>query len=228
MKTSRACIRVEVWNNKFFIKQIKTGDLKMIYGYARVSTKGQAKDGNGLDVQKAALEAAGAEEIYEEAFTGTKKDRPVLNKLLDELQQGDTFVVTKLDRIARSASQGADLVKGLLEKGVTVRILNMGILDDTPAGKLVTTVMFAFAEFERDMIVERTQEGKAIARMNPNFQEGRPRKFSPVQIQHALSLLEDYSYKQVEAMTGISIPTLSRARQRQRTEMCLYCKTDLI
>jgi DNA invertase Pin-like site-specific DNA recombinase len=79
--------------------------------------------------------------------------------------------------------------------------------------------MFAFAEFERDMIVERTQEGKAIARMNPNFREGRPRKFSPVQIQHALSLLEDYSYKQVEAMTGISVPTLSRARQRQRKEM---------
>ena len=193
----------------------------MIYGYARVSTKGQAKDGNGLDVQKAALEAAGAEDIYEEAFTGTKKDRPVLNKLLDELQQGDTLVVTKLDRIARSASQGAELVKGLLEKGVTVRILNMGILDDTPAGKLVTTVMFAFAEFERDMIVERTQEGKAIARMNPNFREGRPRKFSPVQIQHALSLLEDFSYKQVEAMTGISVPALSRARRQQRKELSL-------
>ena len=191
----------------------------MIYGYARVSTKGQAKDGNGLDVQKAALEAAGAEEIYEEAFTGTKKDRPVLNKLLNELQQGDTLVVTKLDRIARSASQGAELVKGLLEKGVTVRILNMGILDDTPAGKLVTTVMFAFAEFERDMIVERTQEGKAVARMNPNFREGRPRKFSPVQIQHALSLLDDYSYKQVEAMTGISVPTLSRARRQQRIDI---------
>ena len=193
----------------------------MIYGYARVSTKGQAKDGNGLDVQKAALEAAGAEEIYEEAFTGTKKDRPVLNKLLNELQQGDTLVVTKLDRIARSASQGAELVKGLLKKGVTVRILNMGILDDTPAGKLVTTVMFAFAEFERDMIVERTQEGKAVARMNPNFREGRPRKFSPIQIQHALSLLEDYSYKQVESMTGISVPTLSRAKREQLKELSL-------
>jgi DNA invertase Pin-like site-specific DNA recombinase len=78
--------------------------------------------------------------------------------------------------------------------------------------------MFAFAEFERDMIVERTQEGKAIARMNPNFREGRPRKFSPIQIQHALSLLEDFSYKQVEDMTGISVPTLSRARRRQRQE----------
>jgi DNA invertase Pin-like site-specific DNA recombinase len=95
----------------------------------------------------------------------------------------------------------------------------MGILDDTPAGKLVTTVMFAFAEFERDMIVERTQEGKAVARMNPNFREGHPRKFSPIQIQHALSLLGDYSYKQVEAMTGISVPTLARARRKQHQEM---------
>jgi DNA invertase Pin-like site-specific DNA recombinase len=97
----------------------------------------------------------------------------------------------------------------------------MGILDDTPAGKLVTTVMFAFAEFERDMTVERTQEGKAIARLNPNFREGRPRKFSPIQIQHALSLLDDYSYKQVEDMTGISVPTLSRAKRQQRNELSL-------
>ena len=125
----------------------------MIYGYARVSTKGQAKDGNGLDVQRAALKAAGAEEIYEEAFTGTKKDRPELNRLLEDLQSGDTLVVTKLDWIARSASQGAELVQKLLAKNVTVRILNMGVIDGTPAGKLITTVMFAFAEFERDMIV---------------------------------------------------------------------------
>ena len=125
----------------------------MIYGYARVSTKGQAKDGNGLDVQRAALKAAGAEEIYEEAFTGPKKDRPELNRLLEDLQSGDTLVVTKLDWIARSASQGAELVQKLLAKNVTVRILNMGVIDGTPAGKLITTVMFAFAEFERDMIV---------------------------------------------------------------------------
>lgn len=93
----------------------------MIYGYARVSTKGQAKDGNGLDVQRAALKAAGADEIYEEAFIGTKKDRPELNRLLENLQSGDTLVVTKLDRIARSASQGAELVQKLLKKNVTVR-----------------------------------------------------------------------------------------------------------
>lgn len=188
----------------------------MIYGYARVSTKSQARDGNGLDVQKAALRAAGAETIYEESFTGTKKDRPELTRLLGELQSGDTLVVTKLDRIARSASQGADLIKGLLDKGITVRILNMGVLDATPSGKLITMVMLAFAEFERDLIVERTQEGKAIAKTDPAFREGRPKKYTQIQLQHAMSLLDSHSYKQVEAMTGISVPTLARERRRQK------------
>ena len=194
----------------------------MVYGYARVSTKGQARDGNGLDVQRSALEAAGAEVIYEEAFTGTKNDRPELNRLLDDLQSGDTLVVTKLDRIARSASQGAELVKKLLDRGITVRILNMGILDSSPAGKLVTTVMFAFAEFERDMIVERTREGKDVARVDPNYREGRPRKYSAVQLHHAMDLLNDHSYKQVEAMTGISVPTLAREKRRQKLIAARY------
>lgn len=191
----------------------------MIYGYARVSTKGQARDGNGLDVQRAALKAAGAEVIFEEAITGTMKDRPELTELLHVLKSGDTLVVTKLDRIARSASKGAELVKGLLDKGVTVRILNMGLLDSTPAGKLIMNVMFAFAEFERDMIVERTQEGKALAKTDPDFREGRPKKYSRIQICHALELLDKHSYKQVSEMTGISISTLARAK-RQNTPSC--------
>lgn len=74
--------------------------------------------------------------------------------------------------------------------------------------------MLAFAEFERDMIVERTQEGKAIANQNPDFKEGRPKKFSKVQIKHALDLLNEYSYKQVEQMTGISKSTLIRAKRK--------------
>ena len=75
--------------------------------------------------------------------------------------------------------------------------------------------MLAFAEFERDMIVERTQEGKAIAKLNPDFKEGRPKKFSKVQINHALDLLSEYSYKQVEQMTGISKSTLIRAKKER-------------
>ena len=89
-------------------------------------------------------------------------------------------------------------------------------MDNTPTGKLIRSVMLAFAEFERDMIVERTQEGKAIAKLNPEFQEGRPKKFSRTQINHALSLLSNYSYKQVEQMTGISKSTLIRAKRREK------------
>lgn len=187
----------------------------MIYGYARVSTKGQAKDGNSLEVQERLLREAGAEVIYSDAFTGTKTDRPELNKLLAELKADDKIIVTKLDRMARTTTQGIELVNELLERGVIVHILNMGLMDNTPTGKLIRTIFLGFAEFERDMIVERTQEGKAIAKQKPDFREGRPKTYCKQQITHALELLESHSYKQVEAMTGISKSTLIRAKKAQ-------------
>lgn len=185
----------------------------MVYGYARVSTKGQAKDGNSLEGQETELREAGAEIIFSDAFTGTKAHRPELDKLLSQIQEGDKLIVTKLDRIARSVTQGIELVNALIEKGVIVHILNMGIMDNTPTGKLIRTIMLAFAEFERDMIVERTQEGKAIAKQKPDYKEGRPKKFGRKQIELALSLLEENSYKQVEEQTGISKSTLFRAKK---------------
>ena len=185
----------------------------MIYGYARVSTKGQAKDGNSLEAQEKLLKENGAEIIYTDAFTGTKAHRPELDKLLKELKAGDKLIVTKLDRIARSATQGIELVQSLLEQGILVHVLNMGLMDNTPTGKLIRSVLLAFAEFERDMIVERTQEGKAIAKQKSGFKEGRPKKYGKAQIQHALELLKDHSYKQVEEMTGISKSTLIRAKK---------------
>ena len=103
----------------------------------------------------------------------------------------------------------------LLDKGIVVHVLNMGLMDNTPTGKLIRNIMLAFSEFERDMIVERTSEGKAIAKMNPDFREGRPKKFSITQINHALSLLENHSYRQVEQMTGISKSTLIRKKKTE-------------
>ena len=185
----------------------------MIYGYARVSTKGQAKDGNSLEAQENALRSAGAIEIYSDAFTGTKSHRPELDKLMVVMKSGDTLVVTKLDRIARSATQGIELIQSLLDKGVVVHVLNMGLMDNTPTGKLIRNIMLAFAEFERDMIVERTQEDKAIAKQNPEIREGRPKKYSKAQINHAICLLEKYSYKEVSEMTGISKSTLIRYKK---------------
>lgn len=187
----------------------------MVYGYARVSTKTQAKDGNSLEAQEKALRDAGATEIYKDAFTGTTTERPEFDKLRAVLKAGDTLVVTKLDRVARSAVDGSKFVQELLDEGISVNVLNMGKMDDTPTGKLICTIMFAFAEFERDMIVERTQEGRAIARKHPGFHEGRPKKYTKAQIEHALGMLGEYSYTQVVAMTGISKATLAREKAKQ-------------
>ncbi len=183
-----------------------------VYGYARVSTNAQAKDGNSLEAQEEALKAAGAVKVYSDAYTGTKSDRPELNRLLDMLQEGDTLAVTKLDRIARNLMQGIDLINGLNMKGVKVHVLNMGLMDDTPTGRLIRNIMLSFAEFERDTIMERTREGKNIARSKEGYREGRPKKFTPEQVSHAVSLLEDHSYSQVVSMTGISRATLVRAK----------------
>jgi len=182
----------------------------MKYGYARVSTLHQ-----DLQAQLQALEKEGCEIIYKDKFTGTKKERPEFQKLLEVLKEGDTLVVTKLDRLARSTLDGISTVKELFERGVKVHVLNMGLVEDTPTGRLILNVMLAFAEFDRDMIIERTQEGKEIAKQNPDFREGRPRKYSKKQIAHALKLLETNSYKQVEEMTGISKSTLIRAKREK-------------
>ena len=186
----------------------------MILGYARVSTRGQARDGNSLEYQEELLRAAGAEKIYVDTYTGKVTERPELDKMMEELQAGDTFVVTKLDRVARSVSAGNELIDNLCNKGIKVNILNMGIIDDTPTGKLLRTVMLAFAEFEREMIVQRTQEGKAIARKKPGYREGRPKKYNKKQIEHAMELLKSHSYSQVAEMTGISSSTLYREKKR--------------
>ncbi|KON88874.1 resolvase [Sporosarcina globispora] len=180
----------------------------MKYGYARVSTVSQ-----DLESQLQALEKEGCEKVYSEKFTGTKADRPKFKELLGILQEGDTLVVTKLDRFARSTVDAIQTVKVLFEKGVKVHILNMGLVENSPTGKLVFNVMSAFAEFERDMIVERTQEGKAIAKQRDDFREGRPNKYTKKQLEHAVGLLETHSYKQVEEKTGISKSTLIRAKK---------------
>ena len=167
--------------------------MKKKKGYGRVSTKGQQRDGNSLEDQRSKLEDAGCDEIILEAYTGTKMDRPKFTKLLAELEPGDTLVVTKLDRFARTASEGSALVKELLERGVAVHILNMGLIENTPTGRLILNVLLSFAEFERDMIVERTSEGKALAKAtNPDYKEGRK----------ALEIPEDFEWYKLAVGTG--------------------------
>ena len=188
----------------------------MIFGYARVSTNFQARDGNSLEAQINFLKEAGAEKIFSDIFSGSKNSRPELDKLLKIIQSGDKLIITKLDRIARSVIHGIQLIENFSNKGVIIDVLNMGIIDSSPTGKLIRNIMLSFAEFERDLIMQRTIEGKIVARQNPDFRDGRPKKFSSTQINHALELLKTHSYKQVSAMTGISTTTLIRARAVQK------------
>ena len=195
------------------------GEMVMKYGYARVSTRGQATHGNSLEEQVSRLKEEGCETIVEEQYTGTTTNRPKFSKMIDELKQGDTIVVTKLDRFARSAAEGSKVIKELQGRGVKVHVLNMGLIDDSNVGHLIANILFSFAEFERDMIVERTQEGKARARTKAGFHEGRPKKFSKERIDNAIGLLlQGNSYKSVSDMTGISTATLTRAMRSYKAE----------
>lgn len=188
----------------------------MTFGYARVSTIGQSRDGNSLLDQRQQLVQYGCDEIIEESCSGKNMDRPKLKLLLERISPGDTLVVTKLDRFARTVVDGVQTITELLSQGVTVHILNMGRIDNTLTGRLILTVMLAFAEFERGMIIERTQAGKQAAKQDPSFRDGRPPKFGREQIRHALDLLDSgKTYRQVEAMTGISKSTLIRSRHRR-------------
>jgi DNA invertase Pin-like site-specific DNA recombinase len=185
------------------------------YGYARVSTKLQATDGNSLETQETQLRNAGADKIYADVFTGVKTDRPELDRLLAELVPGDTLIVTKLDRIARSLEEGLKLIQDLRGQDIAIHVLNMGLINDTPTGDLIVHIMLAFAEFERKLIIERTQEGRAIARLKPGYRDGRKKKYSQRQMDHAMELLKTYSYRQVESLTGISKSTLIRYKKER-------------
>lgn len=193
----------------------------MIYGYARVSTRKQLK-GNSISEQIDTLINNGCEKVIEEIYTGTKVDRAKFNELLSELKTGDTLMVTKLDRFARSALEGSRIVQELIDRDVRVNILNIGIMDNTPSSKLIRHIFFAFAEFERDMIVERTQEGRAIAKTKVGYKEGRPIKYTKKQMDHGLSLLSinggTHSYTEVAEITGISKSTLIRAVRTSRSK----------
>ena len=189
-----------------------------IYGYLRVSTRSQETNGNGLQAQREAVVSYGADPdlIFQDVFTGVKCDRPELNKLLETLKQNDILIVSKLDRIARSVTEGVAVIEKLVKKGVTINILNMGIFDNRPANRLQLHIMLAMAEFERELIKERLQEGKTIARQNVDYKEGRPPKWTLKQYNHAMKLLKQHSYKEVAEITGIPIPTLKVERRRRK------------
>ena len=184
-------------------------------GYIRVSTKKQGQ-GTSLADQRAVLQAEGCQVIYEDVYTGASMDRPEFDRLCSEVQAGDTVVVCKLDRIARTETEAYNLVVGWVRSGVRVPVLNLGLIEDTDIGRLILHIMLAFAEFERDLIVSRCQGGRAYKRAtDPDYREGRKPGYSKAQLDHAVDLLHDHSFTEVAAMTGISRSTVTReARKR--------------
>lgn len=195
--------------------------MSKIIGYCRVSTKGQV-DGNSLEEQSTKiLERYSNAEIIEESYSGAK-ERSVFNKVLEELNYGDTLVVTKLDRFCRTTKEGLQYIDLLMDKGIKIHILNMGLIEDTPMGRLIVTNLLAFAEFERAMIIERTQSGKAIAKTKDGFKEGRPKSYTKEQLDNALSMLTinggKHSYSEVARLLGISKSTLIRENNKRKSE----------
>lgn len=189
----------------------------MVYGYIRVSSRSQFDNNSFEEQEQKILERYSEAIIKKEQFTGTTIDRPIFNIVIDNLKSGDVLVTTKLDRFCRNTKEGLEIIDNLLPQNISIHILNMGLIDNTPMGRLIVTNLLAFAEFERAMIVERTQSGKAIAKSKVGYKEGRPKKYSKIQLDHAVDLLQDNSYNKVAEITGISKSTLIREVRYRKT-----------
>lgn len=178
----------------------------MLVGYSRVSTADQ-----NPRLQMDALEAAGCEKIFTEKASGAKRDRPELAAALDYARKGDTLVVWKLDRLARSLKQLIETVESLEERGVGFRSLTETIDTTSAGGRLVFTIFAGLAEFERSIIKERTRAGLDAARARGRI-GGRPRSISDEDIAVAKALLKDpeITVKKVAERIGCSEATLYR------------------
>lgn len=177
----------------------------MIFGYARVST-----DNQELSRQFDIIRKYGVNKIFSEKMTGTKRDRPELNNLMNTIRTGDIVVVESLSRLGRSTKDLLNLMSEFENKGVTLISLKEKIDTDTPTGKLILTVLSAISQFERDVIVLRTQEGIRSAK-NRGITFGRPKADKKVTDKIlALYDTKSYSYKEISEMTGVSISTVYR------------------
>lgn len=183
-----------------------------VYGYARVSTKGQ-----DLHEQTHSLVVAGVDEknIFSEKFTGTTTDRPEFNKLMDIVKAGDTITVTKLDRFARNTREALEAIDPLIDNNVEIKVLNFGSIENTTTGRLIRTMLLAVAEMERDMIVERTQSGKAYAKEhNPNFREGRPKRVITEHYRAVYDYYQTHTATETEKAFNVSRATIFRIKRQ--------------
>lgn len=191
----------------------------MIYGYARVSTVGQE-----LSAQKKALEQAGAEKIVSEKVSGKNTNRAGLQKLLGQLQAGDTLIVTKMDRISRNVRDGIELIDSLNDRGIALHVLNMGLFDNSPTSKLIRNILLSVGEWEREMILERQREGIQEAKERGLY-KGMPKKYTDNHkgLQHALELMDNrdtnnLTVNDIAGMTGVSRATIYREMRAKKWE----------
>ncbi len=176
----------------------------MLLGYARVSTGDQ-----NPDLQIDALKKAGCKKIYIDKLSGTKADRPELAKLREQLRDGDTLVVWRLDRLARSLKNLIEWITELEEQQVAFKSLQESIDTSTPSGKLVFHIFGALAEFERNLIRERTMAGLTAARARGKL-GGRPKKVDEAMQKKIIGLYNsrELSVREICEMVGISKPTM--------------------
>ena len=178
----------------------------MIIGYARVST-----DDQSLDSQTDALSVAGAEKVFADKISGSKRARPELDRMLEQLRDGDVVTVTKYDRLARSLKDLLDIVEAIRERGAGFRSLAEDIDTTTPAGRLVFHVFASIAQFERERISERTREGLASARKRGRI-GGRPSALSPAQKEEVRRMRdqEQRSVSEIARLFKVSDRTIRR------------------
>lgn len=158
----------------------------MKIGYARVSTLDQ-----NLDLQLQALKKAGCQKIFREKVSGASRQRPEFQLMLNQLREGDTVIVWRLDRLARSTRHLLETMETIREAGARFQSLSEPWADTTThAGKMIMTVFAGIAEFERDLILERTQAGRIAAKAN-GVRFGRPPKLNPEQLKLAQRLIEE-------------------------------------
>jgi len=187
----------------------------MLIGYARVSTQEQ-----DTQAQLSALRSAGCGQVYQETASGAKRDRPQLERLMHRLEPGDTLVVWKLDRLARSLPDLLNFVARLEAAEASFRSLTEAIDTSTAAGRMLMHILGAFAEFERAVLSERTRHGLAAARLAGRV-GGQPRSLSPAQeaaLTDAVSV-ERISIAEAGRRFGVHRATAARIVARARKEM---------
>lgn len=182
--------------------------MNQTFGYARVSTADQ-----NLDTQLEALQKHGCDRIFQDKISGTAHSRPALDELLSYVREGDTVVVSRFNRLGRSRAHLIDLVDELAKKGITFKALDLGIDTSTPSGKLVIGIFSSLAEYDREMILEKTRAGQLLAKAKGKH-IGRPAGLDLEKYGKVKKLISGgFGNSEIVELTGVSLASVKRYRK---------------